>query len=141
MCECDQFKGRMREICRGEADGMSDEKVNKYRKLWNLPPLGMSQEEWNATRSPSRQKLASVQPLPPLLIRGWNFATAMWRWTSAGFPMRTQQDIDTRLAICQGCEFFANNACSQCGCGCTEETRLINKLALSTEKCPVGKWQ
>jgi hypothetical protein len=78
---------------------------------------------------------------PSLLIRGWNFATAMARWAGAGMPRRSQLEIEERLAVCQSCEFLRNQHCVKCGCACVEKNRLMNKLALATEKCPLGKWE
>lgn len=91
-----------------------------------------------------RRKAANPQaePKPPsLVIRGWNFAAAMARWTLAGWPRRTQAEIDERLAICHACPFLENDHCQKCGCECVEQNRLINKLTLATEKCPEGKWE
>ena len=79
--------------------------------------------------------------VPPLIIRGLNFANAMFRWTSSGMPRRTQAEIDERLAICQTCPHFVDNHCRVCGCPCVETNQLINKLALATEACPLGKWK
>lgn len=88
-----------------------------------------------------RRKTANPQTEPPsLVIRGWNFAAAMARWTLAGMPRRTQAEIDERLVICQACPFLENDHCSKCGCACVEYNRLVNKLALATERCPEGKW-
>ena len=81
------------------------------------------------------------QILPPLLIRGLNFTSAMFRWASSGMPRRTQSEIDERLAICQGCPHFVDSHCRVCGCACVETNQLINKLALATEECPLGKWK
>jgi hypothetical protein len=134
--ECEQFEGRLKAIYRGEAgiplDG--DHGTNAYRKLWNLPPLV-------STSTSPDQPLAIEEATPSLLIRGWNFAAAMTRWTLAGMPRRTQAEIDERLAICQACPHLHNNHCIKCGCACVEQNRLMNKLALSTEKCPEGKWE
>lgn len=77
--------------------------------------------------------------LPSLLIRGINFASAMARWTSSGFKTRTQSEIDERLAICKECPEFNGNACAKCGCLCNADG-VINKLALKSESCPIGKW-
>ena len=79
--------------------------------------------------------------LPPFIVRGLNFASAMLRWTSSGMPRRTQAEIDERLAICQLCPHFVDNHCRVCGCPCVETNQLINKLALATEACPLGKWK
>ena len=78
--------------------------------------------------------------LPPLLVRGLNFAAAMFRWVAAGRPVRSQSEIDERLAICQSCPQLVENVCQKCGCACVEENSVLNKLALATEKCPIGKW-
>ena len=123
--ECEQFTARKRAICRGETELSLEgpHGVNAYRAAWGLPPPG----EGSST---------SV----PLLIRGWNFAAAMARWTLAGMPRRTQAEIEERLAICQACPSLQNNHCIKCGCACVEQNRLVNKLALATEKCPEGKW-
>lgn len=122
--ECDIFPegDHRRLICRGE-DGRplnGENSVNQYRSLWGMPPLSNSS--------------------PPILILGWNFASAITRWTLAGMPRRTQAEIDERLAICQACPFLVDNHCNRCGCACVEQNQLINKLALATEKCPENKW-
>lgn len=124
--ECDKFTGRVRECCNGTA--LSPQDTNIWRSRRGLPPL----EELPQSRL--------EQQSPSLIIRGWNFASAMARWTLAGMPRRTQAEIDERLAICQACPFLKNNHCTKCGCACVEQNRLINKLALATEKCPEGKW-
>ena len=86
-------------------------------------------------------KHTANQDFPPLMIRGLNFATAMFRWASTGMPRRTQAEINDRLAICQSCPHFVENHCRVCGCPCVETNQLINKLALATEACPLGKWK
>jgi hypothetical protein len=78
--------------------------------------------------------------LPSFFIRGINFAGAMARWARAGMPRRTQSEISERLAICEVCPQLHNNHCQLCGCACTTEDTFLNKLALSTEKCPIEKW-
>lgn len=75
-----------------------------------------------------------------MVIRGLNFAKAMTRAALKGFARCTQETIDERLAICQQCPQFKDEHCSLCGCACNENNRLLNKLALETEKCPIGKW-
>ena len=131
--ECQEFTGRKRDICRGEVDLPldGDNSINGYRRLWGKSPL---------TADQVANRVVPSGPLP-LVIRGWNFASAMTRWTLAGMPRRTQAEIDERLAICQACPSLQNNHCTKCGCACVEQNRLINKLALATEKCPEGKWK
>ena len=79
---------------------------------------------------------------PPIWIRGLNYSKAMARWVSAGFPMCTQEQIESRLAICQGCLLLVNDICTheKCGCNCSDKNHALNKLAIATERCPEGKW-
>jgi hypothetical protein len=84
--------------------------------------------------------MAQDPSLPPLMIRGINFASAMIRWAGAGFPTRTKREISKLLAICQSCEHLKDNHCQLCGCPCNENNQLRNKLALKSEKCPIGRW-
>jgi hypothetical protein len=153
MNECDTLTGRKRLICRGEA-GLplnGPNSTNAYRTAWGFEPLcelpavaagstTVSTAVSTVGEDPSAVRQSSVSQEPPLLIRGWNFAAALARWTLAGLPRRTQVEIEARLAICQACEFLKNNHCGKCGCACNEKNRLINKLALATERCPIGKW-
>ena len=133
--ECDSMAGRLRQICRGEADLPldGDNSINAYRVAWGLDPISSTSQVAPTAAPPA-------QSAPPLIVRGWNFATAIARWTLAGMPRRSQAEIDARLAICQACPFLQNDHCTKCGCACVEQNRLINKLALATEKCPEGKW-
>ena len=82
----------------------------------------------------------TVSSLPPIWIRGMNFASAMASHAVDGFRRCDQAEIDSRLAICQQCPQFVNNHCNLCGCACVEENRLTNKLALKSSTCPQGKW-
>lgn len=142
--ECSPFPGRLKEICNGTAivDGqpMNAEHVTIWRKKYGLPPIGTPGAEKAKALWPPGTKHVEKE-LPSLIIRGWNFAAAMARWTLAGMPRRTQEEIDERLAICQACPALQNDHCTKCGCACVENIRLINKLSLATEKCPDGKWQ
>lgn len=69
-------------------------------------------------------------------------------WPCSGFLLSQSQDksllpdskILERFSICQACEFFRNNSCSQCGCIVTRQKNYFNKLSIATEKCPIDKW-
>ncbi len=142
--ECEPFPGRLNEICNGTAivgdAPMNPEHVTIWRAKYGLPPIGTpGANNVKALWPPGTQRVETS--LPSLMIRGWNFAAAMARWALAGMPRRTQEQIDVRLAICQACPALQNDHCTKCGCACVENNRLINKLSLSTEKCPDGKWQ
>lgn len=137
LAPCDVLEPAIRAICRGEDPHVPRGDVNLNRaagfagRIKPLPPLPALPDEESSHNEPG----------PALWIRGWNFAAAIARWTLAGMPRRTQSEIDERLAVCLACEFLQNNHCTRCGCACNEKNRLINKLALSTERCPEGKWQ
>lgn len=75
---------------------------------------------------------------PSIFERGFNFARAIANWAAGGFKTRTEEQINERLAICRACPELVNDHCQKCGCACAEANRLINKLALATEKCPLG---
>ena len=114
--------------------------VDEIRKHF-VDESGMSAERFDAVLNATRSEMNPTPPEPPnWMIRGWNFTQAMSRWVSAGRPMRTQAEIDERLAICQSCDQLRGDQCSKCGCTCVQTNQVINKLALSTEKCPLGKW-
>lgn len=49
-------------------------------------------------------------------------------------------EIETRHNICSSCEFFKNNTCDKCGCLLNKDKIYMNKLAIKTQSCPIGKW-
>ena len=83
----------------------------------------------------------SPSALPPLWIRGWNFANAMARHAASGFTRCSDSIIEERLAVCQACPQLVDHHCQLCGCACIAENQLMNKLALASETCPLGKWK
>jgi hypothetical protein len=48
--------------------------------------------------------------------------------------IRSTEEQDANLAICEKCEKFEAERCTLCGCF------LRFKTALSREHCPIGKW-
>src|SRR5690349_14146753 len=91
---CDTLDPPIRAICRGEDPKVPLCNVNLNRakgfagRIPPLPPL------------PESQPQPTGSELPSLLIKGWNFAAAIARWTLAGMPRRSQAEIEERLAIC-----------------------------------------
>ena len=83
----------------------------------------------------------SRSPVPPLWIRGWNFANAMARHAASGFTRCSNTTIEERLAVCQICPHLVDHHCQLCGCACIADNQLMNKLALVSEACPLGKWK
>lgn len=54
--------------------------------------------------------------------------------------MCSKEQIDSRMAICQTCEFFKENSCMLCGCKIARDANYMNKLAHKDQKCPADKW-
>ncbi|WP_397570669.1 hypothetical protein [Schlesneria sp. T3-172] len=118
--------------------------------------LGLLVEQMEAAGQPeaaaalkaSHEKCLADHPLvevpksesPSLVIRTWNFGSALIRWGGAGFPTRSKREISKLLKICQSCEHLKENVCTKCGCQCNEKEQVMNKLALKTEHCPEKKW-
>ena len=53
----------------------------------------------------------------------------------------TQEQIDERMDICNGCEFYKNNTCLKCGCALSREKNYMNKLLWADQSCPINKWR
>jgi|TARA_B100000073_G_C23721823_1_gene567934 hypothetical protein len=52
----------------------------------------------------------------------------------------TDEQISDRLAICNRCEYYENDACTLCGCHIVREKNYMNKLAKKESMCPDGRW-
>lgn len=78
---------------------------------------------------------------PSLLQQAGSYVAAVTGWVASGSPLRSQEEVDRLLAICQACEHYRAGVCVLCGC--TVDRRRSgwrNKLAMATESCPAGKW-
>ncbi len=68
-------------------------------------------------------------------------AAASARWSSAGWPSRSDEEVEAILAICKTCENYNNAGCNLCGCRVNRKrAALFNKARMATERCPVGLW-
>lgn len=93
-----------------------------------------------ATRpAPVPAPVAPVTP-PPVVVQVRNVSRAWLRWTAAGCPRRTREELAAVTAYCESCAFggdrhpvFGYRRCRKCGC-----SRI--KLGWATEHCPAGKW-
>ena len=65
----------------------------------------------------------------------------MARNAATGFRQSSVETLAGRLAICQTCEKFDGFHCTECGCNCNGNANFFNKLALASERCPLGKWE
>lgn len=97
---------------------------------------------WTSKRRARRMCPAKADaPLPSLLQRAVRFAAATGKWAMAGCPLRTEEQITAILeSHCQPCPEFTGHECRLCGCKTNDKKRLMNKLALATEHCPLEKW-
>lgn len=86
---------------------------------------------------------------PHLFRKFLNWREAKKKWKEAGYPVRTQQEVDALLSVCQSCEHLLDRGgkrqrCAGCGCPINGRTDkpTKNKLAMATEHCPLKepKW-
>lgn len=69
------------------------------------------------------------------------YQLARQKWNEHGGPLRTKQEIASIYNdICKPCEHFENGSCGVCGCRLALDRTSLNKIAMATEKCPIGKW-
>lgn len=84
------------------------------------------------------------QSKPNIFTKAKNFTKAVVGHVMAGAPSCTQAQIDNRLAICQGCDFFDGNpesaSCRKCGCNLSRQKNFLNKLYMADQSCPVRRW-
>ncbi len=69
-----------------------------------------------------------------------NFAKSSVKHIATGMKRCSQEEVNRRFAICQGCEFLKDGACMKCGCPVVREKKFISKLSWANESCPIGKW-
>lgn len=108
----------------------------------------LSREDYDASvrRAVQDAKSAPRQPdldrtdAPSFLAKVKNFAVASAKHVAAGMPMASDEEILRRHDICQGCEFFKDNACAKCGCPVVRTKKYVSKLSWADSECPVGKW-
>ena len=80
---------------------------------------------------------------PGYVELGYRYTRAIVRWIKAGRPIRTEERIADVYEICLNCRAMdkETHSCRYCGCRLgTGANPLLNKIAMATERCPVGKW-
>jgi len=87
-----------------------------------------------------KEEKGENQKPPSLARRLKNFTVSAIGHAVKGMPTCTQEEIDERMSICQGCRYFSNSRCVKCGCACNNNKKFLNKLAWADQECPVGKW-
>jgi hypothetical protein len=76
-----------------------------------------------------------------------HYASALARWTAAGFPIRDQAEVERiESEFCKPCPKYTvdpllGGRCSECGCRVSASRfAAVNKIKMATERCPKGKW-
>ncbi len=112
--------------------------VRKSRRLAELCRTNERYwQAWEEGRGPKQN--AGDSPSFPRRILTW--AQAIVRWQAAGRPRRSDAEVESLLAICLPCERYRDGVCAKCGCGVSRsKTAIVNKLRMTTEVCPLGKW-
>jgi hypothetical protein len=94
---------------------------------------------------------AAGEPEPSILQRVKRYKSARDRWVEAGKPIRSDEDKAALFAICEACPSekyearpiapgLSGGRCKACSCGLARERNTLNKIAWSTEDCPLGHW-
>jgi hypothetical protein len=117
-------------LSKGKVAGeMLEMSANDYREM-----LAKYQPQTTSVSS----SVACCSSMPSVITQVGNAAKAAARVVSASFTgnqvKATEDVVEKRKAICQGCEFLQNDRCSKCGC------RYKLKIQLATESCPISKW-
>ena len=87
-----------------------------------------------------KEEYESRMDPPPLSKRLKRFTLSAIKHIAKGMPTCTQEEINERLRICEGCKWFRGGSCRKCGCACNNNKKFLNKLAWADQECPVGKW-
>lgn len=104
--------------------------------------LSLDHESHQRLAAKYRTPLAEALREPTMSELAGNFTKSVARWVHAGFPVVPNEVYATRTTLCESCEFWDGVArmglgkCTHKNCGCTKMKRW-----LSTEKCPLGKWE
>ena len=70
-----------------------------------------------------------------------SFLKSSFNWAKSGFKIADNELIEYRKEICKSCDQWDASAlnntgrCKKCGCS------TCAKLRMSTERCPIGKWE
>jgi len=79
-------------------------------------------------------------PNPSLLEKAGSLTSSVGNWAKSGFKKVDESQLQSRLDICKGCEFWDQSGFAGTGkckkCGCSTQA----KLRMATSKCPIDKW-
>lgn len=119
-----------------------------YKRKADKPP----RRNCPASRTPEAIAEAEKQQAEALEAGkklGWTagdakkWAAALLRWRAAGYPVRTDEEVEYIVWICEDCGDYKadEKRCKICRCGVsTGGLAIFNKARLATERCPKDKW-
>lgn len=133
-------------VCRPQAEQNAEIAAYNARKRANSEQRKKSQEFSGAETSlaimgPNKYWVTVTKPFRYVkAIAKWlYFSAKARRWL-----VRDEMEYLRVRKICENCPHDQWNAekeeCKICGCGGRSKVVLLNKLRLSTEKCPKGEW-
>jgi hypothetical protein len=115
--------------------------ANRQNANMNILLNNCPENKWPIWEYKDPPKPAKKKPKePPLHTKVKTLTKSIYRWARAGFLKTSKKQLDQRMEICSGCEFWDSEAwsgtgkCKKCGCS------TWAKLRIRTEKCPIGKW-
>lgn len=110
--------------------------------------LKLGTEEWEAVLTAlgidesaelaAEAKERAEKPLPSVITRALNFTQAAAIHLMHGSPKCTDAQVESRLAICLGCEWYrpSDKTCAACGCPASRAKVYRNKLRWADSECP-----
>ncbi len=114
-------------------------RVCRFSKPWRTEQ-GAPEECPNGITQENAPIVAAPPQDPSLLEKAKSLALATEEWAKSGFKKVDELQLQDRLDICQGCEFWDQSGFAGTGkckkCGCSTQA----KLRMATSKCPIDKW-
>lgn len=83
----------------------------------------------------------AIEKLGITLADSLHYAGALMNWTKAGFPERTQEEVEKYLEICKKCVNYIDGRCATCRCRVNSGPAIVNKIRMATENCPKDLWK
>jgi hypothetical protein len=114
-------------------------RVCRFSKPWRAEQGAPEECPHGVTRENAPIVAAPPQD-PSLLEKAKSLAQATGEWATSGFKGVDESQLQNRLDICRGCEFWdqsgfvGTGSCKKCGCSTQA------KLRMDTSKCPIDKW-
>lgn len=123
---CESLVGRLRDICIGDAKGVSRKLRRAYIDRWLAD--GRLPADPDAT--------GIISKLTQFVEKAFRFSRALVAHAADGLQVATDADQEKRRAICRACPVFnaKNSECRVCGCNLKIKTRW------RSSRCPDSRW-